>query len=396
VDEKPKTVYYIRTKEDPVQFMPETLSFCSEDEELMQFEIDIDNVGEEAADAGASLVFLPDMIAATDQAAEVQSAPFKHKKPVVGKPTRRRDEAADEDILKQYLNEIGKYPLLTKVDEQVLGQSILEGRIALSKLSSGETLDKEQRAECEAIVASGREAYQKFVNSNLKLVVSIAKKYTSSGVALLDLIQNGNLGLMHAVDKFDHSKGFKFSTYGTWWIRQSITRGIANTGRTIRLSINLNETILAVRNARWNLTQELGRQPTTDEIADYVSCSPEHVETALSHSEHVSSYDNTVKEGEDMEFIDIIEDKKTPQPSEVAMSGVLAEQINDALTNLTPREARAVRFRFGLDGGGPRSSIEVGKLIGLGREAARKEIQVAMRKLRSPSVKGQLRRVVED
>ncbi len=382
--------------------MSDTLSFCPEDEELMQFEID--SIGEGAADKDDALSLLPGAIALINKTVEVvpvlsPEAPVptsQQRQPVPGNRTRRRYVADDEDILKPYLDEMGKYPLLTREDEQILGHAIREGKAAREKLNSDEPLNRQQRVEYEAIADHGKQAHDKFVKSNLRLVISVAKNYTAFGLPLPDLIQEGNLGLMHAVDKFDHRKGYRFSTYAAWWIRQAVIRGIANTGRVIHIPVRMNDTIISAKKARWELAQVLGREPTTEEIAEDIARTPQQVETALNHSGPVPSYDDHVREDGDREFVDIIEDKSALQPSEVAMTSALKEQVNNALGNLTPREARAVWFRFGLDGGGPRSSVEVGKLIGLGREAARKEIQTAMAKLRKPSVKSRLKDAAAD
>ena len=282
---------------------------------------------------------------------------------------KERVERDEEDLVRLYLTDIGQYPLLTKDDEVRLAQQIEAGNEARAELTAGgKHLTPAKRRELRRVGREGDNAQRTFVQSNLRLVVSIAKKYQASGLPLLDLIQEGNLGLMHAVEKFDWRKGFKFSTYATWWIRQAITRGIANTGRTIRLPVHAGDTLARLQKARSRLELKLGRPATLSELAA----------EPLSLSE-------PLREDGDAELGDIVEDRSAESPFEMAATALLPDEIEKLLAPLDERERQILALRFGLDRGEPRTLEEVGEFFNLTRERIRQIEARAMSKLRHPS-----------
>lgn len=277
---------------------------------------------------------------------------------------RNIGDVAVDDPVKMYLKDIGKVPLLTSDEEAELAKRMLEG---------------------------DEEAKQKLSEANLRLVVSIAKRYVGRGMLFLDLIQEGNLGLMKAVEKFDYTKGFKFSTYATWWIRQAITRAIADQARTIRIPVHMVETINRQVRAQRALLQELGREPTPEEIADYMGISPEKVVEIQKIAQDPVSLETPIGEEEDSHLVDFIEDTKAAPPSDVAAQAMLREQLIQALHKLTPREEKVIRLRYGLDDGKQRTLEEVGKEFNVTRERIRQIEAKALRKLRNPNKSKKLR-----
>ena len=269
-----------------------------------------------------------------------------------------RVERDEEDLVRLYLTDIGQYTLLTKDDEVRLAKQIESGKAATAELDSATELTAAKKRDLRRAAREGEDAERAFVQSNLRLVVSIAKKYQASGLPLLDLIQEGNLGLMHAVEKFDWRKGFKFSTYATWWIRQAITRGIANTGRTIRLPVHAGDTLARLQKARSRLELKLGRPATLSE---------------------------PLREDGDAELGDVVEDRSAESPFEVAATALLPEEIARLLAPLDEREREILKLRFGLDRGEPRTLEEVGEHFNLTRERIRQIEARAMSKLRHPS-----------
>ncbi len=263
-----------------------------------------------------------------------------------------------DDHVKMYLKEIGKVDLLDPDEELLLAKKMSEGDEAAKK---------------------------KLAEANLRLVVSIAKRYVGRGMLFLDLIQEGNLGLIKAVDKFDYSKGYKFSTYATWWIRQAITRAIADQARTIRIPVHMVETINKLVRISRQLVQELGREPTTEELAKELNLSVEKVREISKISQEPVSLETPIGEEEDSHLGDFIPDDDAPAPSEVASFVMLKEQLEEVLKTLTPREAKVLRLRFGLDDGRPRTLEEVGKEFDVTRERIRQIEAKALRKLRHPS-----------
>ena len=299
--------------------------------------------------------------------------------------TRDRSERDDEDLVRLYLTDIGQHALLTKDDEVRLAQAIEQGEAAADELARSTDLRAARRRELRRLVRHGQQAEQTFVQSNLRLVVSIAKKYQASGLPLLDLIQEGNLGLMHAVEKFDWRKGFKFSTYATWWIRQAITRGIANTGRTIRLPVHAGDTLARLQKARSRLEVQLGRVPTVAEIAAETELTEERVTEALCYAGEPLSLSEPLREDGDAELGDVVEDHGASSPFEVAAVAILPDEVGRLLAPLDPREREILTLRFGLDRGEPRTLEEVGAHFHLTRERIRQIEARAMSKLRHPS-----------
>jgi RNA polymerase sigma factor (sigma-70 family) len=299
---------------------------------------------------------------------------------------KERVERDEEDLVRLYLTDIGQYPLLTKDDEVRLAQAIETGREAETSLSGKpKDLTPAKRRELKRKLLAGERAQQTFVQSNLRLVVSIAKKYQASGLPLLDLIQEGNLGLMHAVEKFDWRKGFKFSTYATWWIRQAITRGIANTGRTIRLPVHAGDTLARVQKAQARLELKLGRPATLAELGAEVEMPEDKLIEALRFRAEPLSLSEPLREDGDAELGDVVEDRSAESPFEMAATALLPIEINRLLAPLDEREREILRLRFGLDRGEPRTLEEVGEHFNLTRERIRQIEARAMSKLRHPS-----------
>ncbi|GAC1597253.1 MAG: RNA polymerase sigma factor RpoD [Acidimicrobiales bacterium] len=299
---------------------------------------------------------------------------------------RERVERDEEDLVRLYLSDIGRYPLLTKDDEVRLAKAMEAGGEARRELErTGPPLAAAARRQLTRAVREGDNSERTFVQSNLRLVVSIAKKYQASGLPLLDLIQEGNLGLMHAVEKFDWRKGFKFSTYATWWIRQAITRGIANTGRTIRLPVHAGDTLARLQKARTRLELKYGRPATTAELAVELELGEDKVVEALRFAAEPLSLSEPLREDGDAELGDMVEDRAASSPFEMAASALLPEEIARLLVPLDEREREILRLRFGLDRGEPRTLEEVGEYFNLTRERIRQIEARAMSKLRHPS-----------
>ncbi len=296
-----------------------------------------------------------------------------------------RVERDEEDLVRLYLTDIGQYMLLTKDDEVRLAKQIEAGKEAIAELDSSKDVTATRNRELRRSARDGEEAERAFVQSNLRLVVSIAKKYQASGLPLLDLIQEGNLGLMHAVEKFDWRKGFKFSTYATWWIRQAITRGIANTGRTIRLPVHAGDTLARLQKARSRLELKLGRPATLSELAREVEMPEDKVTEALRFAAEPLSLSEPLREDGDAELGDVVEDRSAESPFEVAATALLPEEIARLLAPLDEREREILKLRFGLDRGEPRTLEEVGEHFNLTRERIRQIEARAMSKLRHPS-----------
>jgi len=301
----------------------------------------------------------------------------------VAKDRVDRDE---EDLVRLYLTDIGQYALLTKDDEVRLAKAIEAGKEAVAELAKIKAPTATKRRELRKAIREGEVAERAFVQSNLRLVVSIAKKYQASGLPLLDLIQEGNLGLMHAVEKFDWRKGFKFSTYATWWIRQAITRGIANTGRTIRLPVHAGDTLARLQKARSRLELKFGRTATLAELAKEVEMPEDKVTEALRFAAEPLSLSEPLREDGDAELGDVVEDRSAESPFETAATALLPEEIQRLLAPLDEREREILRLRFGLGGSGEgRTLEEVGEHFNLTRERIRQIEARAMSKLRHPS-----------
>ena len=298
---------------------------------------------------------------------------------------RKLGDDTDPDLIKLYLTDIGRHPLLTKNDEARLAQAMEAGREAQAVLDNDVTPSAAKKRELRRTQRVGSAAEQAFIESNLRLVVSIAKKYQASGVSLLDLIQEGNLGLIHAVEKFDWRKGFKFSTYATWWIRQSISRGIANTARTIRLPVHAGDGVSSVQRARSHLESTLGRKPTMDELAAETDLTHEALTEVLRWRSEPVSLSEPLGESGDTDLGDLVADANARSPFDQAAETLLVGAITKMLAPLDDREATILRLRFGLDRGEPRTLEEVGKCFDLTRERIRQIEAKAMSKLRHPS-----------
>ena len=300
------------------------------------------------------------------------------------------------DPVRMYLKEIGKVPLLTAEQEVSLAKRIEAGENASARLNSNDKLSKDMVARLQATEVDGLEAKKKLVEANLRLVVSIAKRYVGRGMLFLDLIQEGNLGLIRAVEKFDHGKGYKFSTYATWWIRQAITRAIADQARTIRIPVHMVETINKLVRVQRQLLQDLGREPLPEEIADEMELTPEKVREILKVSQEPVSLETPIGEEEDSHLGDFIEDSGAVVPVDAAAFKLLQEQLEDVLDDLNTREKRVIQLRFGLLDGQPRTLEEVGRVFGVTRERIRQIESKTLSKLRHPSRSGRLRDYIED
>ena len=292
------------------------------------------------------------------------------------------------DPVRMYLREIGQVPLLSGDEEVDLAKRIEAGVEAEERLAdlaaSGEQVDMEERRRLDRSRRDGERAKEDLTQANLRLVVSIAKRYLGRGMQILDLVQEGNLGLMRAVEKFDYTKGFKFSTYATWWIRQAITRAIADQARTIRIPVHMVESINKVHRQQRQLTQELEREPTLEELARKCEMSEEKVRDILRISQDPLSLDSPVGEEDDSYLADFIEDTSAVMPADVATANSLSEQIMAALDDLNDREKQVVRMRFGLDGDQPQTLEEVGRSFGVTRERIRQIESKTLAKLRHP------------
>jgi RNA polymerase primary sigma factor len=305
-------------------------------------------------------------------------------------------KAPTNDPVRMYLKEIGRVALLTAQEEVELAQRIEAGVQSEERLSGTATkYSPEEREDLRWIVFDGQRAKRHLVEANLRLVVSIAKRYVGRGMAFLDLIQEGNLGLIRAVEKFDYMKGFKFSTYATWWIRQAITRAIADQARTIRIPVHMVETINKLVRIQRQLLQDLGREPTDEEIGEQMEMSPEKVREIRKISQEPVSLETPVGEEDDSALGDFIEDSEAVVPLERASFRLLQEQLESVLHTLSEREKEVIRLRFGLVDGQPRTLEDVGKKFGVTRERIRQIESKTLSKLRHPSRSQKLRDYLE-
>ena len=293
---------------------------------------------------------------------------------------------ATADPVKDYLKQIGKVPLLNAEQEVELAKRIEAGLFAEEKLAEGRgTLRPDARSDLEWIADDGRRAKNHLLEANLRLVVSLAKRYTGRGMLFLDLIQEGNLGLIRAVEKFDYTKGYKFSTYATWWIRQAITRAMADQARTIRIPVHMVEVINKLARVQRQMLQDLGREPTPEELAAELDMTPEKVIEVQKYGREPISLHTPLGEDGDSEFGDLIEDSEAIQPGEAVSFTLLQEQLHSVLDTLSEREAGVVSMRFGLTDGQPKTLDEIGKVYGVTRERIRQIESKTMSKLRHPS-----------
>ena len=383
----------------------QTRTFWSKRNVTVQVEVDAE--ADLTADLTADLVGASDTGVVSDDDADAQDtgesrrrSRLARRRAAGSKSSRRAPEAegSSADPVRMYLREIGQVPLLTGPEEVSLAKRIEAGVAAEERLAdlnaSGEiaTLAPAEKAALNRAKRDGDRARDQLTRANLRLVVSIAKRYLGRGLPLLDLVQEGNLGLMRAVEKFDYSKGFKFSTYATWWIRQAITRAIADQARTIRIPVHMVESMNKVQRMQRQLTQELEREPTIEELAHKSELPPHRVREILRISQDTLSLDSPVGDEDDSALSDFIEDQQAIAPADVATANSLSEQIMSALDELSDREKDVVRMRFGLDGDQPRTLEEVGKEFGVTRERIRQIEAKTLAKLRHP----QRRQKLED
>ena len=302
--------------------------------------------------------------------------------------------APTSDLVRIYLREIGRVPLLTAEDEVELAKSIEAGLFAEEKLANTDVLSGMERLDLELLAREGARAKQRLIEANLRLVVSIAKRYVGRGMLFLDLIQEGNLGLIRAVEKFDYTKGFKFSTYATWWIRQAITRAIADQARTIRIPVHMVETINKLVRVQRQMHQDLGREPTPEEIGQEMGLTPARVMEIQRIAQEPVSLQSPIGE-EDSDLGDFIEDADAVVPMEAAAFILLQDQLEDILGTLSDREQRIIQLRFGLADGHPRTLEEVGREFGVTRERIRQIESKTLAKLRHPSRAQMLREYLD-
>lgn len=296
-----------------------------------------------------------------------------------------------DDPVGLYFRQMAQEPLLTAHEEVELAKRIELGKAAAQQLESNPDLSPEERAQLEALIRDGQAAREHLGRANTRLVVSIAKRYMGQGLPFPDLIQEGNVGLMRAVDKYDYQRGNRFSTYATWWIRQAITRALAQKTRTIRIPLHMTERIRQMYRTAQALEQSLGRRPTPEEIAAEMDIPAENVRGMMDASQHAIALERPVGDDGDSEFGDFIEDQDTPSPVESATQHLLQETIEEVLSELTPRQSHILRLRFGLGGGDPHTLEEIANKFGLSRERIRQLEKEALRRLRHPRLAHTLR-----
>lgn len=296
-----------------------------------------------------------------------------------GKPKKTSDH------IDLYLHEAGDIPLLSRDEEAALAQLIEKGRKASEVLANGDVGPKKRRA-LQAAVDRGMAAREHLILANLRLVISIAKRYTGRGLTFLDLIQEGNVGLMRAIKKFDYTKGYKFSTYATWWIRQAITRSLSNKSRTIRLPVHVIEQLSKLRRESQRLSQELGREATDEELAEILEVSPERIKLLQTYQVEPMTLDGPVDDDEELDLAAAIPDEETPMPDEISEEHSVKEQIQSALELLPVRNARVMRLRFGFSDGIPRSLAAIGRSMGITRERVRQVERESLETLRKLDV----------
>ena len=340
--------------------------------------------------------YLPELVDEVPPIEEIEEIPEEE----IVDPNTLVDSFGIDDPVRMYLKEIGKVNLLTPDEEIQLAQDMGAGDAAREQLAeiekarkNGEevSLAQEEEKELKRAIRKGEAAKQRLAEANLRLVVSIAKRYVGRGMLFLDLIQEGNLGLIKAVEKFDYTKGYKFSTYATWWIRQAITRAIADQARTIRIPVHMVETINKVIRVSRQLLQELGHDPTPEEISEEMNMPVDKVREILKIAQEPVSLETPIGEEEDSHLGDFIPDEDASEPSEAASYTLLKEQLIDVLDTLTPREEKVLKLRFGLEDGRTRTLEEVGKEFNVTRERIRQIEAKALRKLRHPSRSRKLR-----
>lgn len=368
------------------EFMDVLEEMDLESEQLDKIYDTMENMGIDTAGED----YLPELVDEVPPIEEIEEIPEEE----IVDPNTLVDSFGIDDPVRMYLKEIGKVNLLTPDEEIQLAQDMGAGDAAREQLAeiekarkNGEevSLAQEEEKELKRAIRKGEAAKQRLAEANLRLVVSIAKRYVGRGMLFLDLIQEGNLGLIKAVEKFDYTKGYKFSTYATWWIRQAITRAIADQARTIRIPVHMVETINKVIRVSRQLLQELGHDPTPEEISEEMNMPVDKVREILKIAQEPVSLETPIGEEEDSHLGDFIPDEDASEPSEAASYTLLKEQLIDVLDTLTPREEKVLKLRFGLEDGRTRTLEEVGKEFNVTRERIRQIEAKALRKLRHPS-----------
>ncbi|WP_163554103.1 RNA polymerase sigma factor [Candidatus Frankia alpina] len=347
----------------------------------------------ESADIGLEL--LPALIAKLS-AAGVELLEEEETTDEVTAATRSTAEhAGTADLVRMYLREIGKVPLLNAAQEVELSKRVEAGLFAEHKLESDPDLSADLRRDLGLLAKDGHAAKQQLVSANLRLVVSVAKKYSGRGMTLLDLVQEGNLGLIRAVEKFDYAKGYKFSTYATWWIRQAIGRALADQARTIRIPVHVVEQINKITRLQRQLVSTLGREPTDEELALELDMPIEQVVELRRYAQDTVSLETSVGDDGDSVLGDFIEDSDATSPADAASYGAMQDEIENVLGGLNPREREVMRLRFGLADGKQHTLAEVGNRLGLTRERIRQIERDTLRELRKPAVAGRLREFLD-
>jgi RNA polymerase primary sigma factor len=338
-----------------------------------------------AAPEASTAVLEPDVAADTE--AELASVADTVAQEAASAPETDLDDQTSVmgDSVHTYLKSIGRRNLLTAEEEVDLAKRIEAGLYAEHKLETEKRLSRQLCADLEAVAEDGRRAKAHMLEANLRLVVSVAKKYSDRGLSLLDVVQEGNLGLIRAVEKFDYTKGYKFSTYAMWWIRQAIQRGFADSARTIRLPVHVLEMLSKLSRVERDMHQRLGREPTPEELAVELDRTPDQIEELLRTSRQPISLDSTIGEDGETSIGDLIEDVDAPEAGELVDRQLMADQLRHALDALTPREATIMSMRFGLYDGNPHTLDEIGKALGLTRERIRQLEKQSLSKLRHPS-----------
>ena len=367
-----------------------------DDEDDLEGEDDLDEEDEELAEARKEARAASEILRSSTPKGKTRKRSSRAR-------SRRTDSSTvmlTGDPVRMYLKEIGKVDLLTAQEEVNLAMKIEAGTEASKKLEAAENgeieLTRAEQRRLMRIEQVGLEAKQSLISANLRLTVSIAKRYVGRGMLFLDLIQEGNLGLIRAVEKFDYTKGFKFSTYATWWIRQAITRAIADQARTIRIPVHMVETINKLVRVQRQLLQDLGRDPTPEEIGAEMGISADRVREIQKISQEPVSLETPIGEEEDSQLGDFIEDSTAVAPPEAASDSMLREQLEQVLDGLADRERKVIKFRFGLEDGHPRTLEEVGREFGVTRERIRQIESKTLAKLRHPSRSGKLKDYMED
>lgn len=373
------------TPSEVLEYIPET----AEDESLV---MEIHNA---LVEAGVPLITneTGDQIAEDDDLESLEPDELDEAEEVIDDDALQHIEANEMILL--YVKEATKVPLLTKAEEADLAQRIERGRIAQEELARG-NVGQLRMNELRLSIEDGWKARDRLIRANARLVISVAKRYTNRGVPFLDLVQEGNIGLMRAAKKFDFRRGYKFSTYATWWIRQAITRAIAEQSRTIRLPVHMSDQIVRMKRVQHQLQQSIGRAPSNEELAQALEVPMEKLEYMTEVSHQPISLQTPIREDEDESLGEFIEDVSAPDPEESAMQLLMDRDLKDILGTLPPRELRVLKLRFGLGSGQALTLNEVGRKMGITRERVRQLESQALARLRSPDVRGKLHAYMND